>query len=294
MSRSVPVADGVRLRVRHRPGAAAPAFVLLHGLDSSARTWDLVAARLAAAGHPAYAVDLRGHGESDRPESGYDTATAAADVAEVCRVLGLTGTVVAGHSWGAHVALRLAAERPSLVSALALVEGGWADPAVVYGSWEVFSAVVRSVTAPSAFGDGGLTLDRMREYLRVRHPDWSAEAVEAAVLSLRVGPEGALAPPLSAEQRTEILRSLWDEPPASWYPAITVPTLVMPAVPTFSERWPANIRTLVDRMRSSVDDALAGLPHATLSEYLDSDHDLHAQHPDGVAGDLLKLAGRSA
>jgi hypothetical protein len=134
----------------------------------------------------------------------------------------------------------------------------------------------------------------MREYLRARHPDWSPGAIEAAVFSLRAGPEGALTPPLSVEQRTEIVRSLWGDPPAAWYPAITVPAVLMPAVPRFSERWPPGIATLVDRLRSSVDDALAGLPRATLSEYLDSDHDLHAQHPDGVASDLLGLAGRSA
>jgi pimeloyl-ACP methyl ester carboxylesterase len=296
MSLSVPVSVDVSLHVRHRPGPAAPPVLLVHGLESNARTWDLVAARLAGSGHPVYAVDLRGHGESDHPDVGYDTATAAADVAAVCRYLGLTGVVVAGHSWGAHVVLRLTAEHPSLVSAMALVEGGWADPARVYGSWEVFSAVCMSLVSPAATagGTGAITIDRMREYLQALHPDWIPAAVEASLFSMRVGTGGTLTPPLSVEQRTEILRSLWGDPPASWYPAVGVPALLLPAVPKISTGWRSSIRDLVDRIRASVDDAAAGLAQATVSEYPDSDHDLHAQHPDGVARDLLALARKVA
>src|SRR6266540_576228 len=69
------------LHVRHFAGVSSRRpFVLVHGLSSNARLWDGVAGRLAAHGHPVYAVDLRSHGESDRPAEGYDTATAAADL----------------------------------------------------------------------------------------------------------------------------------------------------------------------------------------------------------------------
>src|SRR5947207_2594292 len=86
----VTVADGVRLHVRHWPGEPdRTPFLLVHGLSSNARLWDGVATRLAAAGYPAYAVDLRSHGESERPPDGYDTATAAADVAAVADTLDL-------------------------------------------------------------------------------------------------------------------------------------------------------------------------------------------------------------
>jgi len=45
-------------------------FVLVHGLASNARLWDGVARRLAGAGHSSAAVDLRGHGRSDKPDTG--------------------------------------------------------------------------------------------------------------------------------------------------------------------------------------------------------------------------------
>src|SRR5688500_2186978 len=109
-TRSVEVADGVTLNVRYWPAAAghatgdaagdtaadgAPApCLLVHGLASNARLWDGVAARTSAAGHPTYAVDLRAHGDSDVPESGYDTATAAADLAALCAALGIEHAIV--------------------------------------------------------------------------------------------------------------------------------------------------------------------------------------------------------
>ncbi len=105
--RRVTVADQVSLSVREWPGNGQP-FLLVHGLSSNARLWDEVAARLSAAGHPVTAVDLRSHGDSDAPPHGYDTATAAADLA----ALGIPGAIVAGQSWGGNVAVEFAAKHP--------------------------------------------------------------------------------------------------------------------------------------------------------------------------------------
>ncbi|MFC6881638.1 MULTISPECIES: alpha/beta fold hydrolase [Actinomadura] len=282
MDISVPLGDAVKLHVRHREGTGGPPFLLLHGLDSNARMWDLVADRLAAEGHPVYAVDQRGHGDSDPADDDYGNETAAADIAAVADALGVTRAVVAGHSWGALVSLRLAARRPGLVAGLALIEGGWAHASVVCDSWEQFAGLLTM----SEVDLNGATLDAMRDYQRAVYPDWSAEAVEASLHSLRVHEDGALTPRLSPTQRNAILRSIWDDPPAQWYPAITVPTLLMPAVPKPNRRW----EPLFERVRSYVEPAVAALPDATVREYVGGDHDLHAQHPDEVAEDLLRLA----
>src|SRR3989440_6867696 len=116
----VRVAQGVFLHVRRWPGEKRP-FLLVHGLSSNARLWDGVAAELSAAGHAVHAVDLRSHGDSDAPPDGYDTATAAEDVA----ALGLTGVVAVGESWGGSVVVTLAAKHPEGGTALALIDGGW-------------------------------------------------------------------------------------------------------------------------------------------------------------------------
>src|SRR5690242_14917962 len=134
----VPVAEDVYLHVRRWPGEKRP-FLLVHGLSSNARLWDGVGAELSAAGHPVHAVDLRSHGDSDAPPDGYDTATAAADLA----ALGLTGAVAAGQSWGGSVVVALAAKHPEAVAALALVDGGWYDPANEFPSWDEAADALR-------------------------------------------------------------------------------------------------------------------------------------------------------
>jgi pimeloyl-ACP methyl ester carboxylesterase len=280
----VPVDDTTGLHVRQWEGSADPPFLLLHGLDSNARMWDLVAARLAAARHPVYAIDQRGHGESDAAGGEYDNATAAADTAAVAAALGVDGAVIAGHSWGALLALRLAAERPGLTAAIALIEGGWAHAGSVLDSWEQFTGLL-------AKDDGalkGATLDSVRAYYRVVYPDWPQESIEAVLHSLRVNEDGSLTQRLPPAQREAIMRSIWNDPPARWFSSVKVPAMLMPAIPRPERRW----EFLFTRMNACVGPTASALSGATVREYLGGDHDLHAQHPDRVAADLLSLAGQ--
>ena len=77
--RAVP-GHGVRLHARDWGGSGQP-VLLLHGLASNARIWDGVAPRLVGAGLRVVALDLRGHGASDQPGSGYDVASVGRDLA---------------------------------------------------------------------------------------------------------------------------------------------------------------------------------------------------------------------
>jgi pimeloyl-ACP methyl ester carboxylesterase len=63
--RAVP-GDGIGLHARDW-GGGGQAVLLLHGLASNARIWDGVASRLAGAGLRVAALDLRGHGDSEKP-----------------------------------------------------------------------------------------------------------------------------------------------------------------------------------------------------------------------------------
>jgi pimeloyl-ACP methyl ester carboxylesterase len=271
----VKVADGVYLHVRQWPGDKRP-FLLVHGLSSNARLWDGVAAELSAAGHPVHAVDLRSHGDSDAPPDGYDTATAAGDLA----ALGLTGVVAAGQSWGGSVVVTLAAKHPEVVRALALIDGGWYDPANEFPSWEEAETALRPPEID------GLPAEELRRYLRRGHPDWSTEAIEATLGSMRIWPDGTLTRRLPIDKHMRIVRSMWDDPPVRHYPSVTVPVLLIPAVPTDPVQ--------AEARRARVRHAAEGLADPTVREYVGADHDLHAQHPHELAGDLLELARRVA
>lgn len=96
-----------------------PPVVLLHGVLQSGEGMTNLAAHLARRG-PVLVPDLRGRGDSDQPEDGYDPATMADDVAGLVEALGIERPVVIGRLHGGLVAYHLAARRPDLVRGLVL------------------------------------------------------------------------------------------------------------------------------------------------------------------------------
>ena len=77
------VDDGVSLHVRQWPEGDQTPFLLVHGLASNCCTWEGVATRLHELGHPVAAVDQRGHGQSDKPDTGYEFPTLCRDLVRV-------------------------------------------------------------------------------------------------------------------------------------------------------------------------------------------------------------------
>lgn len=115
--------DGVELAFGFWPGRGAP-VVALHGLTASHVNFIGIAERLE--GRCAlFALDLRGRGDSDKPEGPYGMAQHARDVAAAMRAMGLGPSIIVGHSMGAFVATALAAQEPGLVSGLVLIDGGF-------------------------------------------------------------------------------------------------------------------------------------------------------------------------
>ncbi|MFE0336198.1 alpha/beta fold hydrolase, partial [Streptomyces sp. NPDC058955] len=112
--------DGVRLAHRVAGAEDAPPVVLVHGRGESSLTWAGIVDELAA-DHRVYAVDLRGHGLSDRP-GGYGFADFRDELGGFLKALGLTGATVVTHSMGAGAACLLAQDEPGLVGRLVLEE----------------------------------------------------------------------------------------------------------------------------------------------------------------------------
>jgi pimeloyl-ACP methyl ester carboxylesterase len=99
-------------------------LVMIHGLGDASCIWNYLAIRAAPHFHVA-ALDLRGHGDSDwDPEARYDTATFAADLTKAVVALGFDRMILIGHSLGADVAIRFAAEHAASVAALIIIDFG--------------------------------------------------------------------------------------------------------------------------------------------------------------------------
>jgi pimeloyl-ACP methyl ester carboxylesterase len=104
-------------------GEQGPPIIFVHGLTANAFCFQAFADDLAR-DHRVFACDLRGRGDSDKPESGYSIPIHAADLAELIDEWELNRPVVAGHSSGAFIALYLAAHYPEKLSKLILIDAG--------------------------------------------------------------------------------------------------------------------------------------------------------------------------
>ena len=175
-------AGGVRLRVDVWGDPAGPPVVLLHGGGQTRHAWGGTARRLADAGFQALAVDLRGHGDSDRSgDADYSLDAFADDLRAVAATLDRPPAVV-GASLGGIAGLLAEGETPGLTSAVVLV-----DVAPRMEEEGVMRIVSFMTARPDGFADLEEAADTIAEYLphRPRRTDLSGLAK-----NLRRGADG--------------------------------------------------------------------------------------------------------
>jgi pimeloyl-ACP methyl ester carboxylesterase len=261
------------LSVRDHLGGE-PALLALHGLASNARWWDLVADRLVPA-HRVIAVDLPGHGKSDRPAGGYDFDTVSRDLEGL--LAGLRHPeplVVVGHSWGATVALSFAATYPELALGVVCVDGGAGDLKAYFGpSWEVAE---RTMRPPDMSGITPAMLRAWMDSSPLR--DGSDPITAAAILSGNFEDDGTgagtLRPRLSLEHHMQIARHLFDANGYELMARVRCPMLFIPAGHPSREDSP-KVRSIA-RARDVVGDRARFV-------WIDGVHDLPVQRPVEVA-----------
>src|SRR3712207_1254388 len=95
--KTVELPNRVRLEYAEQGDPSGVPVVLLHGITDSWRSFERVLPHLPPSIH-AFALSQRGHGDSDRPASGYRPRDFAADLGAFVDALGLGPVVVAGHS----------------------------------------------------------------------------------------------------------------------------------------------------------------------------------------------------
>ncbi|MBI2889929.1 MAG: alpha/beta hydrolase [Nitrospirae bacterium] len=112
--------NGIRMHVAEC--GSGPAVVFLHGFPEFWYAWRHQIKALSGRFH-AVAPDLRGYNETERPDSGYDLETLAADVAGLLDALGEKKVHLVGHDWGGALAWYFAHRYPERLHRLAVMNG---------------------------------------------------------------------------------------------------------------------------------------------------------------------------
>jgi pimeloyl-ACP methyl ester carboxylesterase len=159
-------------------GDRGPVVLLLHGFLEHAHVWDLVAPRLAAAGWHVYALDWRGHGDSQWIGAGgyYHFADYVADLDGIVAALGGRAALVA-HSMGGNAALLYAGTAPDKVSALVSIEGLGPPGMEAASARERYAQWLEDLARSAARPRPAFTLAAAIERLRERYPRMSDEAI---------------------------------------------------------------------------------------------------------------------
>lgn len=245
---------GARLCVRRVDEPAAAPILLLHGLGVGGIVWQAFARRLLP-DFAAIAPDMRGHGQSDAPPSGYTPADYAADLVGLLDAEKQPVPVV-GHSLGALVALAVADQYPDRVPWLVLL-----DPPLdrTRRNPEVESVARLRHAEPGA----------LEAYLLERNPGGGALLAQVLARLFRQAADETFVAMLGAAGNGN-----------SAYPLVQQPTLVIQADP--------------DRGGVLGDEAAASLverlPQARLVKIDGATHSLHASHPAHVARAILDFA----
>jgi pimeloyl-ACP methyl ester carboxylesterase len=264
--------DGTRLRVLVRSGDVTQVpFVLVHGLASNARLWDQVAEGLNLMGHPTYAVDQRGHGESERPDSVYGVATAADDLASVVRDVVRRRAVLVGQSWGGNVVIETAARYPELAEAVLCVDGGFIRLPEAFPDRD---AALAALTPPQF---EGLAMSQLEEMASSWFGGFPRSGIDAQLANFEERADGTVSPRLSFDRHMAIVADLWNHDPDRMAAGLRIPVWVLAA----RDGWPGKS----DRLA-----AFSSRLHRGRVEWIDAHHDIHAEQPQAVVELLLDLA----
>ncbi len=256
-------------------------IVMLHGLSATADAWRLVASPLCRQ-HHVIAFDLRGHGQSDQPDNGYDLVTIAEDVIQGMATLGLGQVALVGHGWGARVALVLAARHPALVSHLVLVDCPHVEPKHWPGMTRerfIRESSKETYDSPQAFATA------MQQEMSAF---WSSEVAEIVMTYVRELPDGRVAERLQPTHERRIRESLWEDRALSYYSKLACPVLLVPAAaePQPGEEPPERLENADEFAAAKgymAKQVARAIQRCSVLWMADTTHDIQLQRPKALA-----------
>ena len=255
-SRLTALRNGVTLPYVAQGDPSGVPVVLLHGYTDSWRSFEGVLGHLPRSIR-AYAVTMRGHGDADRPESGYHPDDFVADVEAFMDAVGIESAVLVGHCMGAMIARRFAARHPERVLGLVL-----ASSFATLGDKPGIAELCEGVAELADPVD--------RDFAREFQASCIARPVPDGLLDTVVG-ESVKMP---ARVWRAVLGGIVDADGTEQLDRIAAPTLLA---------W-GDADALVPREDQEA--LLAAIPGAELAVYRGGGHSLHWEEPAEFAADL--------
>jgi pimeloyl-ACP methyl ester carboxylesterase len=268
--------------------AGLPPLLLVHGLGQTAWAWAPIARRLRLRTR-VLAADLRGHGLSDSPRSGYDLGSLAYDMLTVLVGAGFGPpaagpAVVAGHGFGAMVATTMAVVQPAAVGGVALVDGGWEDVGEATGQH------------PAEFlhglGDPPEVTRSMASYLADRREydpaTWDADQERAARAAVDEKAAGHVAPIARPHVLKGCVDAMFAYRPLETAAAVDVPLLIAQAEAGTADDEVARERSLAIEDLNAAR-RRAGHPDARVVRFPGAGHNLMRYRPEELAAELVAL-----
>jgi len=259
------VVNGLRLHVLDWGGEGRTPLLLLHGFTGHAHAWDTLSIALQPHFH-VYAMDQRGHGDSD-PAEVYNAMATFDDLNGVIDQLRLASPILIGLSMGGRNAMYFASKRPEAVQKLVIIDIG---P-------EISARAAQAPPGPpepetwESIEQAAQHLFRGNAYPGIHYYRWVASH------SLRLRPDGALVwkwHPSVKERRAQLDVDWW-----AILRAVTAPTLVLRG-----EQSPILDREVAERMAKE-------LPRGRFVEIPRAVHTLHEDNPDAVLTALREFLG---
>lgn len=216
--------DGLKLQLAEWPGDKAH-ILCIHGLTANCRSFDAVAAGLSPP-HRILAVDLRGRGLSDKPDSGYSWEHHCGDLAGVIAHMNLSNFYLMGHSLGAYIALAYAAGHADQVAGLILLDGG-AD--LTPEQWAKISVGIK----PS-LDRLGKTFPSFEAYIGMAKQapfmqPWNEVAENYYLYESEETPDGGRRSRINPDHIEEERHNLLSLSPREFYPGVKCPVLILRA-----------------------------------------------------------------
>lgn len=264
--RLVRLSTGPTLPYAEQGDPSGVPVVLLHGYADSWRSFENVLAHLPDSVH-AFAPSQRGHGDADKPASGYRVEDLAADLAAFMDAVALRKAVLVASSSASFIAQRFAADHPERTLGLVLIGVPW--------SLQDKAGPRRFLTELPGMVRGGS--DRLDPaFVRAFVESTASGMVPHAFVEMMAGESEKL--PLHVWQQT--LRSLIEARPVAEEATITAPTLMLYG----------NRDAFVSR--SEQETLLAAFPRSRLITYDGVGHLVHWDDPKRVAADIAAFAQR--